>query len=107
MRRWIGRTHGIVPSRQGTRETSLAMLDHVQAVPWNRGRAAECLARAQEGTEAPAITVVYWADGTAQIDDGNHRLWAARQLDVTSIRVRWVRGAGRTAPPPLALSAAA
>lgn len=91
--RFVGKTHGVVPVRAGTYETPVAYLDAVLAQAWCPGRLPSIERAYDEGrtAELPAILVVFYDDGHANVEDGNHRLTVARARGAERIRVRWVR----------------
>lgn len=101
--RFVAAKHGVIPARAGTYSVPLAFLDTVHADAWAPHRLPPIRRAYRDGKadRLPAIRVVFWLDGTMAIDDGNHRLTVAREEQAERIRVRFLRGAGRTAFQPI------
>jgi hypothetical protein len=100
---FLAAEHGIIPVRAGTYSVPLAFLDTVAAEAWAPHRLPPIRRAYAEGkaAEFPAIRIVFWPDGSMAIDDGNHRLTVAREEQAERIRVRFLRGAGRTCYRPI------
>lgn len=95
--RFLGAEHGIIPARAGTYSVPLAYLDACPAQAWDPSRLSAIRRAHDQGVASslPAIVVVFFADGSLRIDDGNHRLTVARERASERIRVRYMRGGKR------------
>ncbi len=95
--KFIGAEHGVIPVRAGTYSVPLAYLDACPAQAWNPGRLVDIERAHDQGRtdKLPAIVVVFFADGSLRLDDGNHRLSVARARNAERVLVRYTRGGRR------------
>lgn len=78
-----------LPKTGGVYRVPLSDLEGVLANPWKPQRLEDALAKYRAGMTPKPIQLGVSDDGRVYINDGNHRLTAARTLGIPTIDVQW------------------